>query len=1313
MPINQDQAIDPQAPEPDPQSASTLLPGEPSQISPLDNAPNDPVNGFTGDTIHLPNEAAVGGDQSVKYLASVGRDIASPQNQNLEWFKKQGLTQQTPDVPSTPAPAADPKSKDAWFKAMGLTNPEATPVPETPVPGPDGKVVEKAKAYGKAAAAGVTDAIQNTWNAFVDAGDWLDNHIRDMGIDPGSSAVSKTNFSYEMFPHSGNWDENLVRGVSSFVLPFATWSKALGAGQAVTQMGRFGLATVAGAGATITSVDPQGGNLSDLVQQVPWLANPLSSYLASNPNDSRAEATFKKVIEGAALGVLGEGLFLCARAILRRNYAASVNSGAGSEFDTGGADLIVNGSVPTPRKIIPNDFSPQNIINSALNEKELTQFTRDIIHPDDIIEAWKKIPELRFKYKNPPIFQDSDGVWHGDLSLEDYAKIHEYWNYRNNHEAAIAASPSFHKPQLQGPPPPNMAMLAPEGGDALTYNRPAAAGPGQVAKVLDQSAPTGERAVNIDLNKIDTSTDIPALLGRVGEAFPTEMEAARRGTVSDAQVALAGEQGMPVAELVTRTKGQALNAEQITQARVTLNLSAQNLVEKANAAVNGGLGERAAFMDALTAHRAIQQQVTGAIAESGRSLRSLRQIVGLPSEELRVKALQELDDLAGGRLVIEDMARKVSQLGNDLPNLNRAVRGEGFDKIKSAISNFWFNSLLSNIPRVTGIKAIADATNTVGRVIEDVGAATIGKLRGGEQGQVVSYGSAGAKIDGMAQGFMDSLRLGMKALRTNRPALDPLKFYNREFYEHLVSQDAEMAADASRNATLGDKFGNVMGAVVSLPSRPLTGTTEFFKALNRRAFMHSEAISQAERMGLSGDQFSQMVEHLKQNPTPEMTIGGNQYANETTLTKPLEGWTDAVSQPFQKLPWLRALVPFIKIKLNAIDYMLERSPFAPILDRVRGDIAAGGTQRDMAISRIGLGSSVMGLTGYMAAKGEITGAGPQNPQAKKLLMDTGWQPYSAKIGDSWYRYNRLEPLGGLLAIGADMGELYHQLKDNNAAAADTLAMNSAALMADHLTPEFIVDSFGSFIAAKHDPEREGKYFLTNYAKSFMPFSAGMAAITHWEDPTKRDVSVNPKTKGFMHQTFEMMANSWRSQIPWLSKDLPPMRNLYGEPIVAGPGYGADSISPVYVTKQKNQDAATNEMIRLGIASPVLKPDLPEDQKHLTISLPPRVISMGGMPYRLNPHEYDKFQQLAAGIGLDGFDQTLKEKLNEVVKGGFDELGAQSGSDEARKVYINSVISAYRKAAQSQFVNDSSIGGKDIKEEFMNMIEKRRQALGIQ
>lgn len=50
---------------------------------------------------------------------------------------------------------------------------------------------------------------------------------------------------------------------------------------------------------------------------------------------------------------------------------------------------------------------------------------------------------------------------------------------------------------------------------------------------------------------------------------------------------------------------------------------------------------------------------------------------------------------------------------------------------------------------------------------------------------------------------------------------------------------------------------------------------------------------------------------------------------------------------------------------------------------------------------------MMALVTQMVAQGHITG-GPADEDAKALMRANGWQPYSVKIGDKYYSYQRMD-----------------------------------------------------------------------------------------------------------------------------------------------------------------------------------------------------------------------------------------------------------------------------------------------------------------
>jgi hypothetical protein len=57
---------------------------------------------------------------------------------------------------------------------------------------------------------------------------------------------------------------------------------------------------------------------------------------------------------------------------------------------------------------------------------------------------------------------------------------------------------------------------------------------------------------------------------------------------------------------------------------------------------------------------------------------------------------------------------------------------------------------------------------------------------------------------------------------------------------------------------------------------------------------------------------------------------------------------------------------------------------------------------------------------YLA--GELTGNGPMDHSMKQMWIDTGWQPRSMKIGDTWVSYDSFEPWNLVLSSIADIGD---------------------------------------------------------------------------------------------------------------------------------------------------------------------------------------------------------------------------------------------------------------------------------------------------
>ena len=129
----------------------------------------------------------------------------------------------------------------------------------------------------------------------------------------------------------------LTRGVTQFATGWITGGKLLrGASNQLSTNTAIKLAKGVkanpikaslgkGAVADTIAFDEETGRFSDIINEyTPSLANPLTDYLASDPDDTFWEGRFKNTLEGLALGGITEGLFRTARYI--KNKKQQINN---------------------------------------------------------------------------------------------------------------------------------------------------------------------------------------------------------------------------------------------------------------------------------------------------------------------------------------------------------------------------------------------------------------------------------------------------------------------------------------------------------------------------------------------------------------------------------------------------------------------------------------------------------------------------------------------------------------------------------------------------------------------------------------------------------------------------------------------------------------------------------------------------------------------------------------------------------------------------------------------------------------------------
>lgn len=715
---------------------------------------------------------------------------------------------------------------------------------------------------------------------------------------------------------------------------------------------------------------------------------------------------------------------------------------------------------------------------------------------------------------------------------------------------------------------------------------------------------------NIRVDKLESPQDIERAL-RVADDVAGGFDAARRGQISFAETqALAQDLGMTADDLLARRKGQAFSAEEAYAARSILAKSGNELVNMAKRirALSDDPGSEAlaAFRKALVRHAAIQEQVSGMTAEAGRALSAFR--MAADSRDIPGRVLEGLATAGGGTGRLQDAAERIVDLAEDPANLNRFVDKVSKPTFADRVQEVWYNYLLSG-PQTHMVNILSNTMTALGQIPEHAVAAGVGAARralGSQETDRVLFSELGARSIGLLQGTKEGLREFARAFRTG------------EASDFVTKMEAQ-----TQKAVPG-----IMGDVLRVPTRLLTGEDELFKAMARRMELTGLAVRQAAQEGRTGQEARERVAELIANPPDDMMEKVLDYGRYLTFQRPLgDGLAGTLSRYSQNHPAIKAVLPFIRTPTNLIKFTAERSPLAPMVKEWRKDFAAGGSRRDLAVAKVMVGSGVGALIAELAAQGVITGSAPSDDNQRGLMLASGWQPYSIRIGDTYYSYRRLDPFAMTFGTAADLATMGDGMTESQREKG--AALWTASVVAN-LASRTWLSGVTDALEALQDPERYSGNFIKRLIGS-ATVPTGVAQLARTIDPTMRET---PDIASYMS-----------SRLPGESDNLLPKRDVWGQPIVSQGGIGPDILSPIWTSTDRN-DAITDEALRVGA----------------TVSKPQK----GDM----TPEEYDRLQEVA-GATARGWIGKL------IASPEYQALGTEAQADE-----IGDLMAKARKAAKA-------------------------------
>lgn len=581
----------------------------------------------------------------------------------------------------------------------------------------------------------------------------------------------------------------------------------------------------------------------------------------------------------------------------------------------------------------------------------------------------------------------------------------------------------------------------------------------------------------------------------------------------------------------------------------------------------------------------------------------------------------------------DQLAELIGASEGNLKALTRIAKGQSWSRQGiEVVQEYWVNALLSS-PKTHLVNLTSNIVNMLITPLErGLGSATM--FDAGGMREAVDH------FAGLHKSMMDSLRLSKDAFIAEENILDP----------------GQMVQDVTQRKTFGNEGGllGMLGNAVRLPSRFLIAEDEWAKQMTYRATVYSRAMREARNTGVRGkDAVSYAEAKLDEafnKATGEGTdTAGINLAREATFTQELGEFGKWVQSGVSKYPLMKFIAPFVRTPSNILKQAWFRTPILNALSsEYRAALnAADPATRQLARGRMVTGSAISMAAVSLAAGGQITGRGPSDPDLRQRKIDSGWRPYSIKVGNKWVDMRRLEPFSMPFATVADAVELAGEWDDMEAE-----EVGPAIVMGftRNVTSKTYLKGVIDMINAISNPEMYGERWVQSFTSGFVPYSAGLqswAAVAGKDDPAFREV--------------DGIIEGMRARVPGYSEDLPARRNwMTGEKIGPESLWVPERITPIPIRENAGNDGA-RFLVEMGYE--------------------------GGAPRReikgvdLTTAQYSRLQELHGKMKIRG--KNLMDRIEEDIGKARD----QGRSQEYQKQLVDRIVTIYRDSAKLQLMRE--------------------------
>ena len=1030
-------------------------------------------------------------------------------------------------------------------------------------------------------------------------------------IESGEKAVTLADFDIPDADRPDSAAGKMAADMARWLVIFAATRKSLGNQFAGTSIKReIALGATSGFAADLTAFAPHEERLSNMIvewgKDNPAFDNAVTQYIASD-SDSATEASLKHAIEGLGLGMATEGVFMTIKWLkgLWKNR----------EFKNADiSDTAIDNIKPKP------DDAPLKELEGILpDDSQTTKFLKEKAAADAA------------QGKTPAVKAAADDVTEGaaeaveqvERTMKDTAKSAITFKSTIDKEAFVEAFNNGEFSKL---------------GEMVEFNEN-----------------------TIDWSKADNPEGLKDLLRGLEEAASDFLGEAGQAKVSfKATKQMAHDVGISEANahsLFGDTQAGGGLAARMLAAQQAMVANAKRLYRLGEAAKGGDQQAVALFHSAIEQQAALMGVVKGSSREIARALANMRQMKDAAADSFEAfgQIMERHGGIEGTRELVDTL---ISQ--NNLAGLHRVVQKHskpGFlDWIQEVAINGMLSSIKTHVINITSNSAMGFLITPIERLM----AGTIG-LRHNRY----ALGREARAVIATYTSIPYATRLMLKAAKTGAPVAD-----SRQRIE--VLQRRAIRADTSKWHPFLKPVANMInltGEAIRLPGRALVTADEFFKGVTRMGemtgFAWEAASRQADIKKLKGAERTRFIKtemkKLLDNPTDAMQDEATAAARRATFQEDAHTAVGGkIASALNSHPVIKLVVaPFVKTPMNLLrQAFMDRNPVLSLFAKKNmAELRQGGAAADAVIARMMTGAGVMWMGWEMAESGFITGKGEAYHNTEKLDKVP---EYSIKYGDEWIPYNRLDPVGGMLGMIADLHYGFARGYDpmnpegftemEHASRAIFLAATNNALsktwaksMNDIIeTGELWLDgSVGSSRRAIDKIKGENLFKLVPYGSAIRNYAGA-------EDPIIREA---------WSVTERMLKN-----LPGYSEGLPIKRDLLGRPI----------------TRQNAESFMYNPF------APMAESKDPVDIALADLQFDSTLIdkSIEGVP--LNATQYSRYKELIGDFNIPGAPTLHDELLTVIESSGWDQM-----TDLMKVDIVKGVISSRKKTAKQLLLNEGN------------------------